>query len=92
MAGLTDRGRQPPAKSDQVLLVASVVWAAFLFVVYRLQPDALAALTFWPVWGWALVGLLLLLPVLRRGWRSALGSLPRFPAAVQRRRSQVASA
>lgn len=62
-------GRPRAATSDQVLQGLSALTAVLLCQAYRTQPDRLAALTFWPSWGWAVGGLLMLLPTCRRNPR-----------------------
>ena len=49
-----------------VLMWLSFVLCAALWLCYALQPDPLATVTFWPAYIWALPGVALVIPMMRR--------------------------
>lgn len=56
--------------------IASAALCLAAYVCYSVQPDPLAAATYWPPWVWAIPGLLLVLPQVRRPpRRAAFGAL-----------------
>lgn len=53
------------------LMWFSLALCGALWFCYALQPDALATLTFWPAYVWAIPGIVLVIPCLRRVSRRA---------------------
>ena len=54
-------------RATVVLSIASAAATLPLAIIYWLRPDSCAAITVWPVWAWAIPGLAILLPGIRRG-------------------------
>jgi endonuclease/exonuclease/phosphatase (EEP) superfamily protein YafD len=54
-----DKHKKIVTSLSNSLLVISMFLCAFFFLTYIIEPDFCAALTFWPVWIWAIPGIIL---------------------------------
>lgn len=71
----SDKHKKNLRRLSKLLLAISVLLCIALFLAYTIQPDFCAAVTFWPVWIWAIAGIILSLVATGTNKKSRLAAM-----------------